>query len=154
MPRARTAAVSTFSVAPTLGKSRRMSAPCSPAGRLGDEEAVGDVDCRPERLEPRRVQVEPARPDRVTPGHGHVRRAAAGHQRAQDRGRGPQGAHEVVVRPVADLVGNVDPDHACRRVVVDGAAEAPQQLGHDGDVEDRDVGQTRATSRQEGRPWP
>ena len=43
VPRASTAAVRTFSVAPTLGKSSRMSAPCSPRGRRRDEVAVGHV---------------------------------------------------------------------------------------------------------------
>ncbi len=150
VPRARTEAVRTFSVAPTLGKSSRMSAPVEAVGRLRDEVAVGHVDGGAERLEPGGVQVETARADRVAARDGDVGQADPGDERAEHRDRGPQGAHQLVVGAVAELLGHVEHDGAGQRVVVDGHAEASQQLRHDRHVGDRrHVGQGRAAGREE-----
>ena len=74
-------------------------------GRLGDEVAVRDVHGRAEGLEPGGVQVETARADRVTAGHGDVGHADPGDERAEHRDRGPQGADELVVGAVPEVLG-------------------------------------------------
>ena len=105
VPRASTAAVRMFSVAPTLGKSSRMSAPASPWGAVGDEVAVGHVHLGAQRLETGRVQVEPARADGVATGHGDVGLAHPGDERPEHRDGGAQGTHELVVGAVTERSG-------------------------------------------------
>ena len=141
VPRASTAAMRRFSVAPTLGKSRPTCGAAQAVGRLGHEEAVVDVDDGAQPLPARSTCMSSAaRADGVAAGQGDVGRAAAGDQRPEDADRGPHRADEVVVGPVAEHGRDVDDDDAGRRVVVDRAAQAAQQLGHDLDVEDvRDV---------------
>ena len=96
-PLASTAAMSRFSVAPTLGKSSQIVAPLQPAGRVGHDEAVlaGDLGAHPGQ--PGDVHVQAARADRVTAGVGHPYLAAPGQQRPEHADRRPQPADQVVV---------------------------------------------------------
>ena len=107
-PLASTAAISRFSVAPTLGKSSQIVAPRSPAGRGGDDEAVLAGDLRAHPGQPGDVHVQPAGADRVAARVRHPHVPAAGQQRAQHADRRPQPADQVVVGLAARLRGHVD----------------------------------------------
>ncbi len=106
-------------------------------GSGGDEVAVGDVHRGAQRLEARGVQVEPARADRVATGDRDVGLTDSGHERTEDRDGRAQGPDELVVGAVSDDLGHLEHDDAGVRVVVHRHPEAAQQLGHDGDVDDR-----------------
>jgi len=97
---------------------------------------VVDVDDGTELLQSRHVHVQTAGADGVPAGESDVGDAAAGDQRPEDADRGAHRADEVVVGPVRWYGGDTDGDDTGRRVVVDHAAQAAQQLGHDADVED------------------
>ena len=107
-PLASTAAISRFSVAPTLGKSSQIVAPCSPPGADGDDEAVlaGDLGAHPGQAGD--VHVQPARADRVAAGVRDPHVPAAGQQRAEHADRGAQPADQVVVGLGAGLLRHVD----------------------------------------------
>ena len=83
-PLASTAAVSRFSVAPTLGNSSTTRAPGQAVGARLDE-AVHDVELDAHRLEPAEVHVELAAADVVATGHGDARLTAAREQRTRAR---------------------------------------------------------------------
>ncbi len=97
VPLARTAAMSRFSVAPTLGKSSHTVRAVQPLGARRDEEAVLAAHGRPEPLETGHVHVEAAAADVVAARQRDVGLAAAGEQRAEHVDRGAELAHEVVV---------------------------------------------------------
>ena len=136
VPSASTAAISTFSVAPTLGKSSQTVAPVEPLRRAGDDVAVLVLELGAELGQPGDVEVERPAADRVAARHRHLGPAAAGDQRPQDADRGPDPADQVVVGLVPELGRHVDHHGGGLRVVVHRAAEPAQQLAHDLDVQD------------------
>ena len=107
-PLASTAAISTFSVAPTLGKSSQMVAAGEPVRGARQQEPVLAVHAGAQLLQAADVHVQAAGADRVAPRAGHVGLAAPRHQRAQDADRGPHAAYEVVVGLVPQLARHVD----------------------------------------------
>ena len=152
-PLASTAAISRFSVAPTLGKSSQIVAPCRPPGADGDDEPVlaGDLGAHPGQAGD--VHVQPARADRVAARVRDPHVPAAGQQRAEHADRGAQPAYQVVVGLGARLApARRSPPRRRRPAVerLDAAAEPPQHLGHDRDVGDpRHVGDHGAARRQQ-----
>ena len=105
MPLASTAAISRFSVAPTLGKSEPDRGAAQAGRRRGDDEAVlaGDLGAHPGQAG--HVHVEPAGADGVAAGVRHPHLAAAGQQRAEHADRGAQALDQVVVGLGARLGG-------------------------------------------------
>ena len=97
VPLASTAAITRFSVAPTLGKSSQIVGAVQPVRGGGDDEAVlaGDVGAHPGQ--PGDVHVQPAGADRVAAGVGDPHVPAAGQQRAEHADRRAQPADQVVV---------------------------------------------------------
>ena len=122
VPRARTAAVSRFSVAPDAREVQPHVRADEALRRLRDEEAVVDVDDGAQLLQAGDVHVEAAGADRVAPGQGDVRRAAPRDERTEHADRGAHGADQVVVRPVQRHGRDADGDDAGGRVVLDVAA--------------------------------
>src|SRR5450631_3336553 len=119
--------------------------------RLGDEVPVVDVHRGPQRLEPGGVHVQAARSDRVTARDRNVRPAAPGYQRAEHADGGSQCPDQLVVGAVHDRLGDIELDDPGLRIVVNGAPEASQQLGHDRHVNDcRHIAQPRPAHRQQG----
>ena len=76
---------------------------------------MGTCDRRAEGLEALGVQVEAAGADGVAAGERDVRLADAGDERAEDADGGAQRAHQLVVGPVPDALGDVDLDDAVVR---------------------------------------
>ncbi len=132
VPCAATAAISAFSVAVTLGSSRKTSAPFS---RVGAElQPVGGGDRGAELLEGQEMRVETPAADDVAAGRRQRHLAAAGQQRPrqQDRGADPRaqlrieigGANALwrgwqaccapAIRPMRRPSGSVRPAFRCR----------------------------------------
>ena len=149
-PLASTAAISRFSVAPTLGKSSQMVAPFSPSRRGGDDEAVLAGDLRAHPGQAGHVHVQAPRADRVAARVGHPDLAAAGQQRAEHADRRPQPPDQLIVGLGARLAPGASMTSVPGPVGVHAAAKPPQHLGHDRDVGDlRDVVQDRAALGQQ-----
>ena len=132
-PRASTAAISRFSVAPTLGKSSRMVGAHQAPRRRGDQEPVLDRHLGAERRKPADVQVQAAGADGVAAGQRDLGAAAAGEQRAE-HGRSRRAARAPArSRPGARAARRARRSATTPAVggQVDRAAEATQQLGHD-----------------------
>ena len=108
-PSASTAAMSRFSVAPTLGKSSQIVAPVQPL-RLGHDEAVLVLDRGAHLDEAGDVEVEWARADRVPTRHRHVGLTRARDERSQYGDRRAHLANQVVVGPMVEFLGHVDRD--------------------------------------------
>ena len=99
MPCAATAATSAFSVAVTLGSSRKTSAPLRP-------EARSSILSVAELLEGEEMGVEPAAADDVAPGRRQRHFAAAGEQGAGQQDRGADANAEIRIEiGGADLLG-------------------------------------------------
>ena len=133
-PLASTAAVTRFSVAPTLGNSSTMRAPFSLWQRACDE-SVRDLELRAHRVQAAEVHVELATPDVVAAGQRDPRFTTPGEQRTEHVDRRPHPADQLVGR-----LGN----QAGRGVDVQLLGPGPLHLGPDGaqhrdhDVEVRD----------------
>lgn len=67
-PRASTAAITRFSVAPTLGKSSRISAPCSPSGASAMTKPCSPETSAPIRASPAMCMSRPREPIASPPG--------------------------------------------------------------------------------------
>ena len=76
---------------------------------------MGHVDLGAEGLEALGVQVEAARADGVAAGDRDVRLADARDEGSEDADGRPQRAHQLVVGPVPDALGDVDLDDTGRR---------------------------------------
>ena len=80
-PRASTAAITRFSVAPTLGKSSTMSAPCSPSGASAMTKPCSPEISAPIRASPAMCMSSPREPMASPPGWAtrtYPRRASSG----------------------------------------------------------------------------
>ena len=114
VPSASTAAISRFSVAPTLGKSSQRFAPVSRPGTSATTKPCSMRTAAPSSVSPRHVHVQAARADVVAAGQRHPGPAAARDQRAEHADRGAQPADQVVGRLVRELLGHVDRARAAR----------------------------------------
>ncbi len=150
VPSASTAAIRMFSVAPTLGKSSPIEAPCSLLARPTTLPCsmfiVAPIARRPDwcMSSGREPMASPA-------GQRHLGPAAATHQRAQHADRRPQPADGREVGVVGQLGRCGDGHH----VALDRhhCTEAAQHVGHQRDVQDlRAVRDRRgALGQQRGR---
>ena len=127
VPLASTAAHMRFSVAPTLGNSSTIRAPCS-ASRVRVHEAVRDLDLGAHRLEAAQVHVDLAAADVVAAGQRDARLAAAREQRAEhvERRAHPRRRARTALR-ACSVAGRVDAHDIGRRLV--DAARRPRAAG-------------------------
>ena len=98
VPSASTAAISRFSVAPTLGKSSQSFAPVSRPATSATTKPCSMRTFAPELGQPGDVHVQAAGADVVAARQRHLGPAAAGDQRAEHADRGAQPADQVVRR--------------------------------------------------------
>ena len=102
--------------------------------RLGNDAAMLDGAVRPQQTETGLVHVERAGADRVSARQGDHRAAASRDQGSEDTYGGTELLHRSEVRVVRRLRGGRDPYFVT--VEFDLAAETPQDLRHQGHVED------------------
>ena len=149
VPRAAVAAMSRFSVAPTLGiVERHHGAAQAVAGDF--DEAVLDLDRGAELLQAADVKVDAPRADVAAPGHGDRGPAEAGDHRAHHDDAGPHAPHELVGGAVVQVFRGVDAQLA----VVEGhvGAQRAQHLDHGEDVGDaRHAADSRRLVGQQAR---
>ena len=147
-PLASTAAVSRFSVAPTLGNSSTTRAPREPVGARLDE-AVHDVELDAHRLEAAEVHVELAAADVVAAGHRDARLAAARQQRTEHVDRRAHAGHELVGRLGVQRRRRVDLQLRRARPL-DVGADGAQHVDHHVEVGDGiEVAQRRDPGREQ-----
>ena len=134
-PLASTAAISRFSVAPTLGKSSQIVAPRRPPAASATMKPCSPLISAPIRASPADVHVQPAGADRVPARVGDPHLAPAGQQRPEHADRRPEPADQVVVGLGARFIRRVD-DEPVVHPRHDPAPQPAQHLGHDRDVGD------------------
>ena len=150
VPCASVAAMTRFSVAPTLGKSSHSGVPTQPVGDRRDDVPVLDLDLGAQVLQTADVHVQAAGADVVAARQRHLGATAARDERAEHADGGAQPPDQVVRRVVAEVLGHVDVDLLGREVEGHGAAELLEQPGHHGDVEDvGQVGDRGGAGRQQ-----
>ena len=152
VPLATTAAMRMFSVAPTLGNSRVMSAPSSTSARRL-EVAVAQLERRPHRLEAGEVHVDRAGAEVVAAGQRELGVPEPAEQRAEHVDRRPDLLGQLVGRLGRDRAVVAQPQHH-QVGRVDGSrshAHAPRagrtSIAHVGDA--RHVGELVLTVRQQ-----
>ena len=123
VPRARVAAISTFSVAPTETKGKSTTAPLSPVRRGRVDVAVAQVELGAERLEAAQVQVDGPRADGAAAGQRDDGMAVAREHRPEHQDRGAHLADDVVVGAVVGDRLGADDQHAALLQARDLAAE-------------------------------
>ncbi len=85
VPSATTAAMSRFSVAPTLGNSSITDGSDKPVGRARDQHAVIDLELDAEGLKAHQVHVDLTCADLASARHGHMGLPEAGDERTENR---------------------------------------------------------------------
>ena len=131
VPLAATAAISRFSVAPTLGNSSTTRPPS-----ISDADA-SMLPCTtstraPSSVRPRTCMSMGRGPKSSPPGRATVAFTAAGQHGPEDDDRCPEPLDDVVGGHRGDLRGHVDAQRGrVDRIPLDGAAHGPQELGHE-----------------------
>ena len=136
-PSANTAAVTMFSVAPTLGNGERDVGAVQPVGGRLDL-AVAELERRAHRLQPGDVHVDRPGAEVVAAGHRQAHPAAAGEQRAEHVDRRPDALDELVrARPASRSPSLRRRSTPGDRRPTTADADRLQQLAEDRHVDDR-----------------